>query len=130
MNDSLPRVRMVVLEHTTPHDTHLDWMIQSPVPTPDPGYTLWTARLATHPRDWPTHPSLGIEPIALHRTRYLDYEGPTSDGIGKVKRVAAGEAVVHGWTEQRITLDAQWENVSGHVVIELNKHPRATFTPR
>ena len=130
MNESPPCVRMVVLEHTTPHDTHLDWMIQSPVPTPDPDYALWTARLDTHPRDWPTHPNLGIEPIALHRTRYLDYEGPTSDGVGIVKRVAAGEAVVHEWSDVRITLDAQWENVSGRVDIELENHPRATFKPQ
>jgi len=121
------RVRMVVLEHTTAHDTHLDWMIQSPVPTPDPRRTLWTARLRPHPRSWPEAQRFAVQPIALHRTRYLDYEGPTSDGKGRVKRVAAGHALIHEWSDQRITLTTDWPDNRGRVVIELGERPIAVF---
>jgi len=115
------RLRTVVLEHTTTHDTHLDWMIESPHATPDPQRTLWTARLATAPGDWRPGQRIDIKPIALHRTAYLDYEGPTSDGKGSVRRVTRGQVIVDAWSDDTIRLRVAFPEFSGHVTLDLTQ---------
>jgi DNA polymerase Ligase (LigD) len=67
--------RFVVLEHDHPF-LHWDLMLEA-------GESLRTWRLAAPP-------SAGVEveatPLGEHRRLYLDYEGPVSDGRGRVAR--------------------------------------------
>jgi hypothetical protein len=71
--------RFVVLEHDHPH-LHWDLMLEA-------GNSLRTWRLAT-----PLQPGrpIAAEALGMHRSAYLDYEGPVSGGRGQVKRSDAG----------------------------------------
>ncbi|QOJ15045.1 MAG: hypothetical protein HRU75_10485 [Planctomycetia bacterium] len=99
-------LRYVLLEHDTgagdgagartgiEHGTHWDLMIERP-----DGDALWTWRLDLDPR---ASGSVRSERIADHRSAYLAYEGPISDGRGCVRRVAAGKLRLTESSETRM----------------------------
>ncbi|MEM1011424.1 MAG: hypothetical protein AAGI46_04295 [Planctomycetota bacterium] len=81
-------MRYVVLHHTAPPShggPHFDLMLDSDGKSP-----LWTWRVY----DWPPRATTRIERLPDHRRRYLNYEGPISDGRGDVRRVESGVAVL------------------------------------
>jgi hypothetical protein len=72
--------RFVILEHDWP-TPHFDLMLES-------GATLRTWRLQRLPTCDQVNEALRI---ADHRLAYLRYEGPLSQGRGRVRQVQAGE---------------------------------------
>ena len=69
----------VVLQHDYP-TLHWDFMLEA-------GKSLRTWRLMSPPTQ---DSEVGAEPLANHRLRYLDYEGPVSGDRGHVARWDAG----------------------------------------
>lgn len=68
--------RFVVLEHSGPRGVHWDFMLEI-------SGALATWALAQSPD---AAPQVAAEALPDHRTAYLDYEGPISDGRGSVTR--------------------------------------------
>ena len=78
-------LRFVVLEHDHP-DVHWDMMHES---VTESNETLATWSLP--PRPLPLGEfQCPVKRLSDHRKRYLDYEGPVSDGRGCVRRIDAG----------------------------------------
>src|SRR5215212_5227917 len=73
-------LRYVILRHEGVPEPHFDLMFET-----SPGSALSTWRS----RAWPpgTEP---VESLPDHRSEYLAYEGPVSNGRGHVKRVQVG----------------------------------------
>ncbi len=87
----------VQLRHETPDEpTHIDWMIAStPVDAFDAVGPLVTFRAPDRLDALAAAGDhAGLERIADHRPRYLDYEGPLSDDRGVVTRVWRGRLLV------------------------------------
>lgn len=110
-------LRTAVLEHTTDHGVHHDWLIEDPaLPDPHaPGARLWTARVPAPPCDWPRCMRLELEVIPPHRRAYLDYQGPISGGRGRVRRVAAGLCTPLLWTGGRILIGTNLVHGNAHI---------------
>ena len=70
-------------------EDHVDWLCATDADGSGP---LQTWRIATRIDSLDTGGSTVATPIAMHRPRYLDYEGPISDGRGTVRRIARGHA--------------------------------------
>lgn len=62
---------------------HYDLMIEQ-------GQALATWRLADRPEDLPSGTAMPAEKLADHRSAYLEYEGPVSQGRGEVSRLDRG----------------------------------------
>jgi hypothetical protein len=75
--------RFVIHEHTGAGPVHYDLMLED-------GEALAAWRLPAGPL--PPAPGVPVpaERIADHRKDYLTYEGPTSNGAGRVRRLDAG----------------------------------------
>jgi hypothetical protein len=88
--------RFVVLRHDHP-TLHWDFMLEVEG-------RLRTWRLAEAPA---AGREISAEPLADHRMRYLDYEGPVSGNRGEVRRWDRGEyALIEetpAWLEVRLT---------------------------
>lgn len=76
-------LRYALLAHTVNGETHFDLMLEL-----KESETLRTWRLAERlDSDGATCTAEALPP---HRSIYLDYQGPISDGRGEVKRVESG----------------------------------------
>lgn len=75
--------RFVLLAHQTPpgypRPSHYDLMLEM-------GEALWTWAVA----EWPPPEGRSAVRLPDHRTHYLDYEGPLSEGRGWVRRIDRG----------------------------------------
>ncbi len=77
---------IVLLRHDLPDgDVHFDWFIAT-----DSKERLISFRVAKRIDLLKADESLEATHMADHRAIYLDYEGPISDGRGRVKRVRKG----------------------------------------
>jgi hypothetical protein len=83
-------LRYVVLRHTGVMPEHFDLLVEPP--SPPAGQPLLTWRIEDPPGRW--SPTTAAARQADHRPIYLEYEGEISGNRGRVKRVAAGTAVV------------------------------------
>jgi hypothetical protein len=81
-------VRFVILHHTEVEAEHFDLMVHLPGEK-----KLVTWRILTAPETWGGRAPVA-ERIADHRADYLEYEGEISGGRGKVRRMAAGQAML------------------------------------
>lgn len=72
--------RFVVLQHDSPDGLHWDFMLET-------GSMLATWALPLPPN---VNHECPAQSLADHRTEYLEYEGPVSDGRGTVVRWDAG----------------------------------------
>ena len=86
--------RFVLLEHDHP-SLHYDFMIEW-------GDVLRTWRLDRIPSETASIPA---EPLADHRSAYLDYEGPVSGNRGEVSRIDRGEYEI--LAESRTSLEVR-----------------------
>ncbi len=109
---------MVLLRHTLADGSwHYDWMLERTGVSAE--HRLLTIRLTSHPF-LPSEPGrLAGEWLADHRAAYLGYEGPISDGRGRVDRVARG--VVYGIEalDARLTGGRPEATTHGRVVLRI-----------
>jgi hypothetical protein len=80
-------VRFVVLRHEESEGAHYDLMIQT-------GEVLATWKCPNPPESVEMR-GVGLRRIADHRLRYLEYEGPLSEGRGFVTRYDQGPCTLH-----------------------------------
>jgi len=94
---SAPR-RFVLLRHTGHGTTHFDFMIED-----DAALATW--QFDESPALLALGGVLTCRRLAAHRTAYLDYEGPISDGRGNVQRDDRGTCHVIRATDTRWELE-------------------------
>jgi hypothetical protein len=87
---------------------HFDWMFEG-----ESGLQTWSTPRALR-RD--VDDAIEATELPLHRTAYLDYEGPVSGDRGTVRRVEAGRFRFRHRSEDRWELDVQGDRV-GRLVI-------------
>ncbi len=98
--------RFVILEHRRA-DTHWDVMLER------------TGTLRTWAVDSLIHPGATLSARALpdHRLAYLEYEGPISGDRGEVRRIAQGTYVRLEWSDERIVVDLQGDQLRGRLML-------------
>ncbi len=102
----------VLLCHELPDGSrHVDWMIAR---DPRGRGRLITFRLPGRVDNLPDGERMNAQEIGLHRSVYLEYEGPVSRGRGRVERLRAGRVV--SWDKQPDlwTLEVLWERDPGN----------------
>lgn len=106
MGQELAEPRFVVLEHRR-EDIHWDVMFEH-------GHALRTWAV-----DAPivAGATLPTRPLPDHRRLYLDYEGPIAGDRGEVRRVASGTYRRVEWTEDRIVVALQSDQLSGRLTL-------------
>lgn len=87
---------------------HFDWMFEG-----ESGLQTWSTRRALRRDD---DDAIEATELQLHRTAYLEYEGPVSGDRGTVRRVEAGRFRFRHRSEDRWELDVQGDRV-GRLVI-------------
>jgi len=110
-------LQSALLLHTTGHDEHHDWLFESPEPA-RPGEAargLVCFRVGPATGDWRDVRRLALQRLADHRRRYLAYEGPISQGRGRVRRVDAGRVLPRLWAADRAVLDVRMKGFEGTV---------------
>jgi hypothetical protein len=101
------RAGSVVLLHTLGDgSSHLDWMIERM--GVDDEYRLVTFRVSARP-DGTGEPFRGVR-IGDHRAAYLEHEGPTRGGDGRVERLARGVVRSLEIGEARIVCTIVWDD--------------------
>ena len=124
------RGRWVLLHHEVPpsntplgrRGTHWDLMIEN-------AGALWTWAIQELP---PCSEAAALR-LPDHRIRYLDYEGPISDGRGTVSRVAGGEFQRLGdFQENQFCITVSWPNAESMIKFEWSKedHWRIDWSSR
>ena len=99
--------RFVVLEHDWPA-LHWDFLLEA-------GPVLRSWRLLAPPGHGEPVP---VEPNAVHRPFYLDYEGPVSGGRGNVLRWDSGTFEWIADEQDRIEVKLKGAKLAGLCVIE------------
>ena len=91
-----------VLRHLLPkpsnRNSHWDLLLESPNSKTD---SLWTFEVQNPPHIWRTE---SITQLADHRKVYLTYEGPISNGRGKVSNVLNGTVTWDLVSDDRLEL--------------------------
>jgi hypothetical protein len=96
-------LRYVVLHHSGVLPEHFDLLLEPP--SPPTGQLLLTWRIEIPPGTWSTGTAARRQPD--HRPVYMEYEGEISGNRGRVRRVAAGTAVVLEVTRSACRLELQ-----------------------
>lgn len=78
----MPR-RFVILHHTGFGQDHYDLMVEQ-----DTFLATW--QFSRHPATADSSEGLPCRPLPDHRTAYLDYQGPVSNGRGEVRQADGG----------------------------------------
>jgi hypothetical protein len=121
--------RCVILEHSHHGGRHFDWLFEHPAWPVGAAAPLWAGRIARPPRCWPGSTArLLVQPLAAHRRRYLDYQGPLSRDRGVVRRVDRGWVTALLWRESRAVLRLDLAGWRGRV--ELRALPGGFRTAR
>jgi hypothetical protein len=108
-------VKTTLLLHTTAEGAHHDWLIEDPSLAGDAERGLWAARVAHPSRAWASLGRFDLIPLPPHRRRYLDYEGPLTDGRGHVRRVDHGTILPLLWAQGRLILDVRLQHFCGRL---------------
>lgn len=91
---SAPPRRAVLLRHHTPDGRwHLDWLLERPPPRSglqDDDPTLLSFRIEPDTGDPRVPRAFEADAMPDHRRLYLTFEGPLSDGRGRVEQLATG----------------------------------------
>jgi hypothetical protein len=98
--------RFVILTHDWPYP-HWDFLAEA-------GGVLRAWRLLAEPAAGTDIPA---EPIGDHRLLYLDYEGPVSDGRGRVSRWDAGSAEWLADEPDRAEVELRGAKLAGRAVV-------------
>ena len=105
----------VQLRHVLPDGSeHVDWMIAQ---DPAGADGLITFRLPRRIDDLAEGETVIAEDIGLHRSAYLDYEGPVSGGRGEVTQLRRGDVVSWDREADRWVLEVVWSGVASQVPI-------------
>jgi len=98
--------RFVILEHRR-SETHWDVMLER------------AGTLRTWAVDSPIQPGTTLPARALpdHRLAYLEYEGPISGDRGVVRRDSNGTYSIIEWSDDRIIVDLQGDQLSGRLML-------------
>ena len=96
-----------------PQPDHYDWLFEDPAGSEK----LVCFRVNRPPGQWSPGQRIRLEALAPHRARYLDYEGPLSEGRGAVRRVDRGSLRVRLWESKRAELWLQTDAFGGLVVL-------------
>ncbi len=113
----MERLPTVMLEHITRTGRHYDWLMGLPGSQRDPESRLWAARTQWPTRTWRYSAKLELTPLPLHRTVYLNYQGPLTGNRGVVRRIDTGDVLPLIWTRSRMVLDVRMQGFSGQVEI-------------
>ncbi len=100
----MPRFVLLDHDHPTPH---LDLMLEA-------GPALWTWRLAVVPESGHEQQATRIPD---HRLTYLDFEGPVSDGRGRVTRRDAGDFTLLEQSDDRLVLAIRGRVLCGRLAL-------------
>lgn len=104
-------MRFVVLHHRLPAASaradHYDFMLEM-------GGVLWTWALAERPDGAAAQSAARL---ADHRLRYLDYEGPLSDGRGEVARYDTGPCALLRQDAEAIVVELQGARLRCRVLL-------------
>ncbi len=95
----MPDRRFVILRHEPgnagPRELHWDLMLEE-----DDGLRTWA---------FPQEPALGltveVDELPVHRSHYLDYEGPVSNDRGSVSRIEQGTYSIVEQLAQHLVVD-------------------------
>ncbi len=112
----MQRFPTVVLEHTTDHGRHFDWLLATP---DDPAGPLWTARMAIPVTSWHAAGTWLLEALPAHRRAFLQYQGPLTQHRGTVRRCEQGHHEVQRWTPHDRILAVHFR--SGDALIHLQR---------
>jgi hypothetical protein len=111
--DAIPKNgRFVILEHQVPPGgiwtDHWDVMLESPA-----GLLTWAS-----PPFCDRRTSWEVEPLPIHRTLYLDYEGAISGNRGCVRRVDRGQFAVQDRQPGAVVVQLAGERFHGQLRLE------------
>ena len=104
--------RFVILRHDNTVAAHWDFMLQC-----GPVLRAWALQGEPTASD----PGNVIEAAALpdHRPAYLDYEGPVSDGRGRVEHFDGGSFQIVEMSDERITVNLAGRKLVGRATLVL-----------
>ena len=110
----------VLLEHTTSHDVHWDFIIEMP------GRELLpTWRLLKNPLE--TSDEIPAETIADHPPHFLEYEGPLREGRGSVRRLDRGAATILHFDSRGLCAELNGDRLCGRIEITTDPDGRVRF---
>lgn len=95
----------VILKHTTPKDTHWDFMLET-------GDHLSTWRIPIHPNKLKTTPAKA-EKIFDHPIKFLSYQGPVNKGTGNVTTADKGTYKIISQTPKKLQIKIKARIING-----------------
>lgn len=112
--------QFVVQQHRTPDGVHWDLMLEY-------AGKLWTWRLAIHPAE--IQQTVAAERIADHPIRFLNYEGPVQNGMGRVVIVDKGGLEFRQIEDKKIVCALAGRLLNGLFELRIQNTPLWTFAP-
>lgn len=117
----LPGGRCVILLHALPDgSSHFDWLLETVIPAgeaeTDEARTLAAFRSQHSPDALQRDSQAELHAIALHRRRYLHFEGPLGGNRGEVRRVRSGvieNVEMPSSQPAELTLGIRWDHAPG-----------------
>ncbi|NOX58135.1 MAG: hypothetical protein GXP29_04665, partial [Planctomycetes bacterium] len=130
------RVRFVILHHQPNHREHSDSASSDPPKHFDEHWdlmieineTLATWQLQQNPLTNKSTP-IAAKQIANHRKAYLDYEGPISQGRGKVQRIEQGRCEIIKTKPTRWLLNLEGNQLNGQYKLRHVQDENWTWEP-
>ncbi len=113
----MKRLLTTVSHHrNSPEGDHHDWLFEDPAGSGQ----LVCFRVDRPPGQWGQAGRMDLEALALHRSKYLSYQGPLGGGRGHVQPVDRGHVEVIDWQDDQATLAVAVGQFNGRV--SLRRH--------
>jgi hypothetical protein len=110
--------RFAVLQHDSPQGRHWDFMLET-------REALATWALAEPPD---AAAAIAAEVLPDHRTAYLDYEGPVSEGRGSVTRWDRGTYQLNRYEADEVVAVVAGEILIGEITLRRSPEDPAQWT--
>jgi len=104
------KARYVNLKHTTPEDSHFDFMLET-------GRHLSTWRISVPPDELVTT-TAQAEKIFDHKLKFLTYQGPVNKGTGNVIRADKGTYSIKTETPEKLVIKIQADILNGTYILQ------------
>jgi hypothetical protein len=114
--------RYVILKHTTPKDTHFDFMLET-------GDHLSTWRINIGPEELKTTPAKA-EKIFDHKLKFLTYQGPVNNGPGNVTTADKGTYSIITQTSEKLQIQIDANILSGTYTLQQKTKNTWQITPQ